>query len=99
VDELYKAFIDTGLGPPDNLNHVPRTITDDPDPTAPADRRHYYDQIAWFTGQPNGPPASSLGYRNSGMFDFTQGLVPSATEQELSFRMSDHFPLWVEFEV
>jgi len=34
-----------------------------------------------------------------GMFDFTQGLVPSATEQELSFRMSDHFPLWVEFEV
>jgi endonuclease/exonuclease/phosphatase (EEP) superfamily protein YafD len=33
------------------------------------------------------------------MFDFTQGLVPSATEQELSFRMSDHFPLWVEFEV
>ena len=66
VDELYKAFIDTGLRPPDNLNHVPRTITDDPDPTAPADRRHYYDQIAWFTGQPNGPPASSLGYRNSG---------------------------------
>jgi endonuclease/exonuclease/phosphatase family metal-dependent hydrolase len=23
----------------------------------------------------------------------------AATEQELSFRMSDHFPLWVEFEI
>ena len=99
VDELYKAFTDTGLKPPDNLNHVPRTITDDPDPNAPADRRHYYDQIAWFTGQPGGPPALSLGYENSGMFDFTQDLVPAATEQELSFRMSDHFPLWVEFAV
>jgi hypothetical protein len=30
VDELYKAFIETGLMPPDNLNHVPRTIFDDP---------------------------------------------------------------------
>ena len=97
VDELYKAFTETGLKPPDNLNHVPRTITDDPDPNAPADRRHYYDQVAWFTGQPGGPPALSLGYENSGMFDFTQDLVPAVTEQELSFRMSDHFPLWVEF--
>ena len=99
VDELYKAFTDTGLKPPDNLNHVPRTITDDPDPNAPADRRHYYDQIAWFTGQPGGPPALSLRYTNSGTFDFTQDLVPAPTEQELSFRMSDHFPLWVEFEM
>jgi hypothetical protein len=99
VDELYKAFTETGLKPPDNLNHVPRTIFDDPDPNAPADRRHYYDQIAWFTGQPGGPPALSLDYRNSGMFDFTQDLIPAGTEQELSFRMSDHFPLWVEFGV
>ena len=33
------------------------------------------------------------------MFDFTQDLIPAGTEQELSFRMSDHFPLWVEFGV
>jgi endonuclease/exonuclease/phosphatase (EEP) superfamily protein YafD len=33
------------------------------------------------------------------MFDFTQDLDPRGTEQELSFRMSDHFPLWVEFGV
>jgi hypothetical protein len=37
VDELYKAFTETGLMPPDNLYHVPRTIFDDPDPNAAAD--------------------------------------------------------------
>ena len=99
MDELYQAFTDTGLKPPDNLNHVPRTITDDPDPNAPVDRRHYYDQIGLVHRAAGGPPALSLGYKNSGMFDFTQDLVPADTEQELSFRMSDHFPLWVEFEV
>ena len=99
VDELYKAFTETGLMPPDNLNHVPRTIFDDPDPNAPPDQRHFYDQIAWFTGMPGGPPALSLQYRNSGMFDFTGGLVPADDANQLSFRMSDHFPLWVEFDV
>jgi endonuclease/exonuclease/phosphatase (EEP) superfamily protein YafD len=33
------------------------------------------------------------------MFDFTGGLVPAGTTEQLSFRMSDHFPLWVEFDV
>lgn len=99
VDELYEAFTETGLMPPDNLNHVPRTIFDDPDPNAPPDHRHFYDQIAWFTGMSGGPPALSLQYRNAGMFDFTDGLVPAEDTTQLSFRISDHFPLWVEFEV
>ena len=99
IDVLYEAFTGTGLQPPDNLNHVPRTIFDDPDPNAPPDQRHFYDQIAWFTGTAGGPPALSLAYRNAGMFDFTGGLVPAGTTEQLSFRMSDHFPLWVEFDV
>ncbi len=45
-DPLYQAFTSTGLRPPDALNQIPRTIFDDPDPTAPPDRRHFYDQIA-----------------------------------------------------
>ena len=99
IDVLYEAFTGTGLQPPDNLNHVPRTIFDNPDPNTPPDQRHFYDQIAWFTGTSGGPPALSLAYRNSGMFDFTDGLVPAGTTEQLSFRMSDHFPLWVEFDV
>jgi hypothetical protein len=35
-DPLYQAFTATGLRPPAGLNHVPRTIFDDPDPAAPA---------------------------------------------------------------
>ncbi|MDT0353957.1 endonuclease/exonuclease/phosphatase family protein [Pseudonocardia charpentierae] len=45
-DPLYQAFTSTGLRPPDALNFIPRTIFDDPDRTAPPDRRHFYDQIA-----------------------------------------------------
>jgi hypothetical protein len=97
-DPLYQAFTGTGLRPPDALNHVPRTIFDDPDPAAPPDHRHFYDQIAWFADAP-GVPALSLPYVNAGMFDFTGGLIPAASLVQLSWRISDHFPLWVEFHL
>ena len=95
-DPLYQAFTSTGLRPPAGLNHVPRTIFDDPDPAAPADHRHFYDQVAWFADAP-GVPALSLEYANAGMFDFADGLIPAASRVQLSWRISDHFPLWVEF--
>jgi endonuclease/exonuclease/phosphatase family metal-dependent hydrolase len=95
-DQLFQAFTSTGLRPPAGLNHVPRTIFDDPDPAAPADHRHFYDQIAWFPDAP-GMPALSLRYANAGMFNFADGLIPAATRTQLSWRISDHFPLWVEF--
>jgi endonuclease/exonuclease/phosphatase family metal-dependent hydrolase len=96
-DPLYQAFTSTGLRPPAGLNHVPRTIFDDPDPAAPPDHRHFYDQIAWFADTP-GVPALSMPYANGGMFDFTPaGLIPAATGVQLSWRLSDHFPLWVEY--
>ena len=95
-DPLYQAFTSTGLRPPAPLNHVPRTIFDDPDPAAPPDHRHFYDQIAWFADTP-GVPALSMAYANGGMFDFTTGLIPAASRVQLSWRISDHFPLWVEY--
>lgn len=33
------------------------------------------------------------------MFDFASELVLADNTNQLSFRMSDHFPLWVEFDV
>jgi len=92
-DPLYQAFTSTGLRPPDNLNFVPRTIFDDP--FAPPGDHHFYDQIAWFGGD-QGVPGLTLAYRNSGTFDFTE-LHPRTSRQNLSWRISDHFPLWVEF--
>lgn len=93
-DPLYQAFTSTGLRPPAGLNHVPRTIFDDPDPNAPPDRRHFYDQIAWFT---QGRAQLDLPFVNAGTFDFTTGLIPADTQNQLSWRISDHLPLWCEF--
>ena len=93
-DPLYQAFTSTGLRPPDALNFIPRTIFDDPDPAAPPDRRHFYDQIAWFT---YGRAALGLDFVNAGTFDFTNNLIPAATTNQLSWRISDHYPLWCAF--
>lgn len=59
---------------------------------------HFYDQIAWFAGA-GGVPMISLRYRNAGTFSFADGHVPADSESQLSFRMSDHFSLWMEFDL
>ena len=96
-DPLYQAFTSTGLTIPEDLNQVPRTIFSDP---AKPNLDKYYDQIAWFTGQ-NGLPALSLQYSRGGTFDFAKVALKSRnlTKQQLSWRISDHNPLWVEFMV
>jgi hypothetical protein len=71
-------------------------LFDDADPAADPDHAHFYDQIAWFTGA-NGEPALLLAFSNAGMFNFADDLVPADTTTQLSWRMSDHFPLWTEF--
>ena len=91
-DPLYRAFTSTGLRPPAALNHVPRTIFDDPDDGP--DNNHFYDQIAWF---PEGRAKLSMPFINAGTFDFTNDLIPADTEAQLSWRISDHLPLWCEF--
>jgi len=91
-DPLHRAFTSTGLQAPDALNFVPRTIFDDP--LAKPDHTNFYDQIAWF---PEGRTPMTIPFVNAGMFDFTDGLVPADTDQQLSARISDHFPLWCEF--
>lgn len=91
-DPLHRAFTSTGLRAPDALNFVPRTIFDDP--LAKPDHTNFYDQIAWF---PDGRTPMTIPFVNAGMFDFTDGLVPADTDQQLSARISDHFPLWCEF--
>ena len=46
-----------------------------------------------------GSPEHSLQYRKIRMFEFTGDLVPADNRNKLSFRMSNHFPLWVEFDI
>ena len=97
-DELYDAFTSTGLRSPDELDQVPRTIFSDP--TKP-EKHKFYDQIAWFTGV-DGKPALSMEYKGvAGAFDFVPWVLQNRglSRQQLSWHISDHNPLFVEFEI
>ncbi|WP_432246220.1 endonuclease/exonuclease/phosphatase family protein (plasmid) [Arthrobacter sp. G.S.26] len=91
-DPLYEAFISTGLWPPTELNAVPRTIFDD-------DRnRHFYDQIAWFSKPDGTSLLQGLKYgQRAGSFDFIPHVFRGLGRSEVSWRISDHYPLWCEF--
>jgi hypothetical protein len=94
-DPLFEAFLSTGLWPPVELNDVPRTIFDD-------DKAHHqYDQIAWFSDptQPDAPSLlEGLTYTGrGGNFDFIPHALRDLTKSQASWRISDHYPLWLEF--
>ncbi|MGB5951047.1 MAG: endonuclease/exonuclease/phosphatase family protein [Ornithinimicrobium sp.] len=99
-DPLWQAFFATGLYPPAVLHHVSRTIFDN-------DRsRHYYDQISWFSPTaPDGTTQSRLEGMTfdqvGGNVDFVPHVLTEArlTRSQMSWRISDHYPLWLEFTV
>jgi exonuclease III len=96
-DPLFGAFVSTGLWPPQVLNDVPRTVFDNDK------RHHHYDQIAWFS-DPTQPSAPSLldGLTftgHGGSFDFIPHALRGLTRTQVSWRLSDHYPLWLEFSV
>ncbi|NNC14097.1 hypothetical protein HII28_19765 [Planctomonas sp. JC2975] len=92
---LYEAFVSTGLWPPAELSGIPRTIFDN-DKT-----KHFYDQIAWFMDVEAAQPKSlltGLTYTgHAGSFDYIPHVFPGLTKVDVSWRISDHYPLWVEF--
>lgn len=95
--DLFTDLMATGLWPPTKLNAVPRTIFDN-------DRtHHFYDQIAWFADlDPEAPTTylNGLTYNDrAGHVDFVPHAFTERTTNELSWRISDHYPLWVEFIV
>ena len=93
-DKLYDAFVSTGLYVPDDMNEIPRTIF------GSKEKNKFYDQISWFMGK-DGTPAISLRYLRGGSFDFTEVALKSLdlTKNQLSWRISDHYPLWAEFSM
>ncbi|HUJ92765.1 MAG TPA: endonuclease/exonuclease/phosphatase family protein [Gaiellaceae bacterium] len=91
-DPLYKAFTSTGLTPAPQLASFDRSI--DHAPGHPT----FYDQIAWFTDPAKGP-VLTLDCTTGGNVDFVKLLPGHETVHDLSYRISDHYPLWVEFAV
>jgi endonuclease/exonuclease/phosphatase family metal-dependent hydrolase len=92
-DLLNKTFIEKGLFIPEELQNptVTRSIFDD---------TKFYDQIAWFNNS-KAVANLSLKYKTAGNYNFmpTALVNRKLTKQSLSFMMSDHFPLWAEFEL
>jgi endonuclease/exonuclease/phosphatase family metal-dependent hydrolase len=94
-DDLYEAFTATGLRAPGKLDKAPRTIFD-----VGSDTSHFYDQIAWFTGE-NNLPILSMENQDAGYFDFMETALKGLdlSKNSLSWRISDHYPLWAEFSL
>ena len=81
---LFQAFVSTGLQVPPALLNVPTTYGSKP---------KYYDQIAWFMGD------MKLEFKNAGAIDFSGAVFSGLTLRQVSYRLSDHLPLWVEFSI
>jgi hypothetical protein len=80
---LFQSFISTGLWVPPQLWSLRSAFGKTP---------KYYDNIAWFMGD------LRLNFNNrAGVIDFSGAIYQDLTLSSMSFRMSDHFPLWVEF--
>jgi len=69
---------------------VPRTIFGDPG------QSKFYDQVAWFVDEERGPMLT-LQASSAGSFDFVPLLQGDLSKTTLSWKVSDHYPLWVEF--
>lgn len=93
--DLWKAFTSTGLTTPEPIAK-PRIIGGKP-------LEGYYDQISWFVDDKDGKaPLLSLEFAGkAGMFDWSETVLADTqmTRSQKSFRMSDHYPLWVEFRL
>jgi len=90
-DVAYDAFVSKNLFIPEDIRELPSTIFND---------IKLYDQIGWYI---NSHSASqiALDYVTGGKYDFRDHVLTDRnyTLSQLSYRMSDHFPLWVEFRV
>jgi hypothetical protein len=82
-DPLFKAFIADGLIVPPQLENLRTAFV--------GKKPKYYDQIAWFMGK------FDLELNSAGVLDFADVIYPEVSLLDLSYRLSDHLPLWAEF--
>jgi hypothetical protein len=80
---LFQAFVSTGLVVPEQLLNLKTTYDT---------KAKFYDQIAWFMGGMDMPTKGQAG-----VVDFGGAVYQELSLKDMSFRVSDHYPLWVEF--
>ncbi len=79
---LFDAFIETGLWVPEPLQKL-KTNT--------AKAAKYFDQLAWFRDDFELRPTGAAGN-----IDFSGAVFKELSVAEMTHRVSDHLPLWVE---
>lgn len=80
---LFDAFVETGLWVPEPIQNIS---------TSYGREAKHYDQIAWFR--------DDFGLRTegrAGCIDFVGAVFPELSPRQMTDRISDHLPLWVEF--
>lgn len=82
-DPLFAAFVSSGLTVPPPLRDVQTNY---------AHEAKHYDQIAWFMGD-----LTLLSRGAAGVIDYRGAVFRELTGRQVTDRMSDHLPLWVEF--
>jgi len=82
---LFQAFCSRGLIVPPGLNNLKTTYGTEP---------KFYDQVAWFMG------SLEMEFTGRcGVIDFVDAVFPEMSTFSMTFRVSDHFPLWAEFAI
>ena len=61
------------------------------------DLASFFDQIAWFERRKDGKPYLSSAFSQAGGLNFQGVVLQNLTRTQLFWRISDHYPLWVEF--
>jgi hypothetical protein len=84
------------VGPDDGLRRVSAAVS-----AAPAKLQPSY-QIAWFSDVADDGTIHNLLHGieyngHAGNFDFVPHVYPGMSKTSVSWRISDHYPLWVEF--
>ena len=93
-DPLFDAFTSTGIQPgAGSSTTCPRTIFDDPEDAK------FYDQIAWFVDEGARARAHARCPRRPGASTSSRCSRAACRRPTLSWKISDHYPLWVEFSV
>ncbi|MDE5422439.1 endonuclease/exonuclease/phosphatase family protein [Ancylomarina sp. DW003] len=90
-DEAYNAFVSKGLFIPPDIRTLPSTIFKE---------IKLYDQIGWYRNSRR-KSQISLEFQSGGIYDFREKVLTDRNYSlsKLSFRISDHFPLWCKFKV
>lgn len=92
-DLLNQTFIEKGL-------HIPPQLSDPAVTRSIFDETKYYDQIAWYQNA-KGIPELDMKFTTGGNYDFLNHALKNRglTKNQKSWMLSDHYPLWAEFEI